>query len=67
LKNWLQQKWLLLLFAALQSICTLSQFAKKSTAACAHLPAAFDRPSKHKKMSVENIINCPFKTKKAEM
>jgi hypothetical protein len=23
--------------------------------------------SKHKKLSVENIINCPFKTKKAEM
>jgi hypothetical protein len=23
--------------------------------------------SKHKKMSVENIINCPFKTQKAEM
>jgi hypothetical protein len=52
------------LFAALQ----LSQFAKKSGGPRALLSGQLLIDcSKHKKMSVENIINCPFKTKKAEM
>jgi hypothetical protein len=43
----------------------LIQFAKKQEQGEAG-KLLIDR-SKHKKMSVENIINCSFKTKKAEM